>query len=190
MDQTNTYDIDDYIDLAIPPIEQSIEIPEKMESFVERYFECRYAVNVNDKPTQDYCVLIHSNNLFILTLAPSHSIMGKTIEKIDFQVSESTDRMKNKMSGKGKRGAQILQAGSTLFKVQCSNGEEYKILSAVPGKLVEINSKLSENPNLMLTKPNDLGYIAVILPQKQRFEKIKDSLITKDQYMQIINTTD
>ncbi|XP_050534615.1 protein Abitram [Daktulosphaira vitifoliae] len=172
----------------ILPIEKSIEIPKNMPSFIERYFECRYAINVNGKLNQDYRVLIHSNNLFILTIAPSHILMGNVIEKIDFQVSDNTDRSKNKMSGKGKRGAQVVQAGSTLFKVTCSNKEEYKILSPVPGKLVEINAKLSDNPNLMLLNSDCLGFIAVVIPQKQRFEKIKNDLLTQDQYHESISS--
>jgi len=113
--------------------------------------------------------------------------MGKTIDRIDFQVTGSTHRLSNTMTGKGKRGAQIVQAGSTLCKVHCSDGEQHKILSAVPGKLVEMNSKLAETPNIMLTKPDDLGFIAIVLPQKQRFEKIKDGLLTKEQYKKQIS---
>lgn len=168
---------------SVPSIVKSIEIPKHVPpSVVQRYYESRYAINVNDKPNQDYSVLIHSNNLCILSLAPTHVLMGKTIDKIDFQVSGSTHRLTNMMTGKGKRGAQVVQAGSTLCIVHCSNGEEHKILSAVPGKLVEMNSKLAETPNIMLDKPDDLGFIAIILPQKQRFEKIRDGLLTKEQY--------
>ncbi|XP_026808400.1 protein Simiate [Rhopalosiphum maidis] len=188
MEKPNVYDfsIDDD---SVPSIEQSVEISEDVPpTVVQRYFESRYATNVNDKPNQDYSVLIHSNNLCILSLASSHVLMGKTIEKIDFQVSENTHRLSNIMTGKGKRGAQIVQAGSTLCKVYCSDGEEHKILSAIPGKLVEMNSKLAETPNIMLNKPDDLGFIAIVLPQKQRFEKIRDGLLTKEQYI-IKNST-
>lgn len=182
MDHSNGYDFSVNED-SEPSIEQSVEIPKDTPpSVVQRYFESRYAINVNDKPNQDYSVLIHSNNLCILSLAPTHALIGKTIEKIDFQISEHTHRLSNIMTGKGKRGAQIVQAGSTLCKVYCSDGEEYKILSAIPGKLVEMNSKLEKTPNIMLDKPDDLGFIAIVLPQKQRFEKIRSSLLTKEQY--------
>lgn len=186
MEKLNGYDYNDDLVLSI---EKSVEISEHAPpSVVQRYYEARYATNVNNKSNQDYSVLIHSNNLCIMSLAPSHILMGKIIDKIDFQVSESTDRLNNIMTGKGKRGAQIVQAGSTLCKVHCSDGEEYKILSAIPGKLVEMNYKLAENPNIMLTQPDDLGFIAIILPQKQRFEKIRDGLLTKEQY-KIRNST-
>lgn len=183
MDQSNGCDFNKNED-SEPSIEQSVEIPtDTPPSVVQRYFESRYATNVNDKPNQDYSVLIHSNNLCILSLAPTHVLIGKTIEKIDFKISEHTHRLSNMMTGKGKRGAQIVQAGSTLCKVYCSDGEEYKILSAIPGKLVEMNSKLENTPNIMLNKPDDLGFIAIVLPQKQRFEKIRDGLLTKEQYI-------
>lgn len=182
MEKLNEQDFNDDKDSA-PSIEESVEITEHVPpSVIQRYFESRYATNVNDKPNQDYSVLIHSNNLCIMSLAPSHILIGKIIDKIDFKVSESTDRLSNVMSGKGKRGAQIVQAGSTLCKVHCSDGEEHKILSAIPGKLVEINCKLAENPNIMLSQPDDLGFIAIVIPQKQRFEKIRDGLLTKEQY--------
>jgi len=182
MDKPIVYDfgIDDD---SVQSIEQSVTITENVPpTVVQRYFESRYATNVNDKPNQDYSVLIHSNNLFMLSLAPTHVLMGKTIEKIDFQVSENTDRLSNNMTGKGKRGAQIVQAGSSLCKVYCSDGEEHKILSAVPGKLVQLNSKLAETPNIMMEKPDDVGFIAIVMPQKQRFENIRDGLMTKEQY--------
>lgn len=187
MDKSNECKYDN--DNSAPSIVKSIEISEHIpSSVIERYFESRFATNVNDKPNQDYSVLIHSNNLCILSLAPTHALIGKTIEKIDFQVSESTHRLSNMMTGKGKRGAQIVQAGSTLCKVHCSNGEEHKILSAIPGKLVEMNSKLAGTPNIMLTKPDDLGFIAIVLPQKQKFQKIIDGLMTKEQYKVHIST--
>lgn len=188
MDNSNgcEYDNDDSL---VPSIEKSVEISERVpSSVVKRYYESRFATNVNDKPNQDYSVLIHSNNLCILSLAPTHSLVGKTIEKIDFQVSENTDRLSNMMTGKGKRGAQIVQRGSALCKVHCSDGEEHKILSAVPGKLVEINSKLAGTPNIMLTKPDDLGFIAIVLPQKHKFQKIVDGLLTDEQYKVHIST--
>lgn len=167
-------------------IEQTVEIPPHTPpSVVQRYYQFRYAVNVNDKPKQDYRVLVHSNNLCILSLAPTHELIGKTIDKIDFQVSDTVDRMSNTMTGKGKRGAQIVQAGSTLCKVHCSDGEEYKILAAIPGKLVEMNNKLAETPNIMLTDPISLGFIAIILPQKQKFAKIKRGLLINDEYSKL-----
>lgn len=175
--------------VSAPSIRKRVEIPENIPpSVVERYYESRYATKVNNKPNQDYSVLIHSNNLCILSLAPSHVLMGKTIDKIDFQVSDNTHRLSNKMTGKRKKGAQIVQAGSVLCKIYCSDGEEHKILSAIPGKLMEINSKLEETPNIMVTKPDGLGFIAIILPQKQRFEAIRDGLLTKEQYKNINST--
>lgn len=173
----------------MPPIEQTVEVSEDAPpTVVERYFEPRFATNVNDKPGQDYSVLVHSNNLCILSLAPTHSLTGRTIDRIDFRVSDSTDRLSNAMTGKGKRGAQVVQAGSTLCKVYCADGEEHKILSAVPGKLVEINGKLAADPNLMLTRPDDLGFVAIIIPQKHRFDKIKEGLLTKEQYNKAVAT--
>lgn len=169
-------------DDAALPIERTVELSGNVPpSVVERYYERRYAAGVNGKPNQDYSVLIHSNNLCVLSLAPTHELMGETIDRIDFQVTESTHRLSNAMTGKGKRGAQVVQAGSTLCKVFCG-GEEHKIVSAVPGKLVEMNRKLASDPNLMLTRPDDVGFIAIVIPQKHRFEQIKGGLLTEEQY--------
>lgn len=183
MDQLNGYRDDD----SIPSIVKSVEISKDYPlSIEERYFKSRFAVKVNDKDDQDYRVLIHSNNLCILSLAPTHPLLlggsETNIKKIDFQVSESTDRLKNMMTGKGKRGAQIVQKGSTLCKVYDTDGNQFNILSPIPGKLVEINSKLVETPNIMYTHPKDIGFIAIILPQKQKFQNIIDGLMTMDEY--------
>lgn len=174
------------------PIERTVELSGDVvpPSVVERYYERRYATSVNGKPNQDYSVLIHSNDLCVLSLAPTHELMGKTIDRIDFQVTESTHRLSNAMTGKGKRGAQVVQAGSTLCKVYGSGGEEHRIVSAVPGKLVEMNGKLASDPNIMLTRPDDVGFVAIVIPQKHRLERIKEGLLTREQYATKSATSD
>lgn len=172
---------------SIPSIEESYEKPGKYASVTERYYTPRYAVDLAGKE-EDFCVLFHSNKMCVVTLAPSHPILklGKEVVEINFQVSTKVDRSKNKVSGRGKRGAQILNAKSALCFVVCSDGTKYTLYSGVQGKLVEINEKLIENPSLLINKPLSEGYIAIVLPNFQKSKQQKEDLLTPEKYEEFL----
>ncbi|KAB7496408.1 Protein Simiate [Armadillidium nasatum] len=56
---------------------------------------------------KDTCIMIHSNRICVVCIPPNHPITKyrKTVTKVDFCV-DGFDRLANKVSGKGKRGAQ------------------------------------------------------------------------------------
>ena len=63
-----------------------------------------------------------------MTVAPRHPILSNgEVVKVDFQVSKKVNRLDNKVSGKGKRGAQQLLPSSPLCDVTCSTGEKYTL---------------------------------------------------------------
>lgn len=169
--------------MEVLPIEDSFNSSLEYQNFSERYYTPRYCLDVGEKQS-DYCVLFHSNKICVITLAPSHPILvnKKKIVKINFQISTKVDRLSNKVSGKGKHGAQKLQPSSPIFFVECSDGSNYSICSCVPGKLVEINEKLIDNPNLLVECPSDKGYIAVVLPPIAASERYRKELLTVEQY--------
>lgn len=152
-------------------------------TITDRYFTAYYKLNVQS-PADDICILIHSNRICMLTLAPSHTILqgDKYITKINFKVSNKLDRVLNKVSGKSKHGAQPLQMNSNICIITCSNEKTYIIKCCIIGKLVEVNEALIENPKLLLEPPHKGGYIAIILPNIKLLDKIKESLLTQEQY--------
>ncbi|KAK9702807.1 Glycine cleavage H-protein [Popillia japonica] len=151
----------------------------------ERYYEHKYCVALPGI-SQDIHqkVGFHTNRVCLLSLAENHPIRkeDKNISRINFKVSETLDRLQNKVSGKSKRGAQKLHKSSIICYIECSDDTNYPVYSCVEGKLVEINDKLITNPNLLKAKPDSDGYIALLLPVLSMYEDLKSSMLTKEQY--------
>ena len=64
----------------------------------------------------------------MITLAPSHPLLKcEQITDVNYQVSAKVNRLENKVSGKGKKGAQHLQPESIICVVTCSTGAKYTI---------------------------------------------------------------
>lgn len=129
-------------------------------SVTERYFTPKIIAQY------DQCVLKHSNRLCIITLAASHPILSKNlkVKSVHFDTSGNQNRLNNKVSGKFKKGGQKLKENSVLCTVICSDESEHILYSCISGKLVEINERLIENPNLLTEKPWSDGYIGIVLP--------------------------
>ncbi|XP_008216590.1 protein Abitram [Nasonia vitripennis] len=153
----------------------------------ERYLTPYYQLDAQ-KPGDDFCILIHSNRVCMITLAPSHPILqeNKTIESCNYKVSEKLDRTKNKVSGKAKHGAQPLQSNSNLCSLTCTDGSIYAIKCCMIGKLIEVNERLVENPSLLKKEPHFGGYIAIILPNLKHLDSLKEKLLTQQQYEEAI----
>lgn len=168
-------------------IEMLEEIPleQELPSVTERYFTPHYCVDVQ-KPMDDICIQIHSNRICMLTLAPSHPLVQENckIDKISFKVTDKVDRSVNKISGKGKHGAQALQQNSNICIVTCADGTIWQIKCCMNGKLIEVNEGLLIDPSLLKKQPHDGGYIAIILPNLTTHEVMKKKLMSEEDYQQ------
>ncbi|XP_076227754.1 protein Abitram [Nomia melanderi] len=181
-------DDDDHL-FSFPPNDNVADMLDEVHysglfpTITERYFTAYYKLNVQS-PNDDICILMHSNRICMLTLAPSHTVLqgNKEITKVNFKVSEKLDRVLNKVSGKSKHGAQPLQANSNICIISSSNGKTYTIKCCIIGKLVEVNETLLQNPKLLLEPPHKGGYLAIILPNINLLDKMKKSLLTQEQY--------
>lgn len=154
--------------------------PSVVERFFTKYYYCRDDDAVNEMHT----VLFHSNRICLIGLDKQHVAVGKGITSINFDIG-NCDRSKNQVSGKGKRGAMNLQPLSTLAIVTCADGSEYKVISTIFGKLVEVNERLHEN--LKLIGVDGDGYIAVILPKIDKCADIKSQLLSEEDYLAKLN---
>ncbi|XP_015118807.1 protein Abitram [Diachasma alloeum] len=159
----------------------------QLASVTERYFTPYYKVDVQ-KCLDDICIRIHSNRICMLTLAPSHPVLQKDrkIESISFKVTDKLDRAANKVSGKGKHGAQPLQESSNICIISCDNGEKWNIKCCIMGKLIEVNETLVENPQLIKQPPHKGGYLAIVLPNIKIYEEMKKSLLSEEDYQKFI----
>ncbi|OAD61443.1 hypothetical protein WN48_10146 [Eufriesea mexicana] len=152
-------------------------------TITDRYFTAYYKLSVQSL-TDDICILMHSNRICMLTLAPSHTVLqaDKHIIKVDFKVSNKLDRVLNKVSGKSKHGAQPLQMNSNICIITCSDEKTYIIKCCIIGKLIEVNETLIQNPKLLLEPPHKGGYLAIVLPNIKLLDKMKESMLTQEQY--------
>ncbi|XP_012140636.2 protein Abitram [Megachile rotundata] len=174
---------------SFPPDDDITDMVEEVEydgffpTITDRYFTAYYKLNVQG-PADDICILMHTNRICMLTLAPSHAVFRSDIEitKVDFKVSGKLDRVLNKVSGKSKHGAQPLQTNSNICIITCSNGKTYAIKCCIIGKLVEVNEALLNNPKLLLEPPHKGGYLAIVLPNIKLLDKMKGFLLTQEQY--------
>lgn len=192
-DSNDNSEMIDDDEFQFPPDNDASDMLDEVEyngylpTVTDRYFTPYYKINVQS-PGDDICIRIHSNRICMLSLAPSHVIMqgDKDITKVNFKVSDKLDRSQNKVSGKGKHGAQPLQTNSNICSISCSDGQTYMIKCCMIGKLVEVNELLLENPRLIKNLPHKGGYLAIILPNLKFLENLKQSLLTHEQYIELI----
>ncbi|XP_064091271.1 protein Abitram-like [Macrobrachium nipponense] len=139
----------------------------------------------NDNHT---CVLIHSNKLCLITLSHHHPVLSekKDIVKVNFDVGKF-NRLENQVSGKGKRGAQMIGPRSPVCKVICADGMSYTILAGVNGKLIEVNERLDTNPRLLSESPKEDGYLAIVLPPLRNGNVLLNRLLSKEKYEALMN---
>lgn len=173
---------------TVEPIGFDVPILDIHPSFTERYFQAKYLVNTDKEVDEDHCVLVHSNRICIVTLAPSHPVVAskKTISTINFQIGDKTNRLNNVVQGKRKHGAQGLKPEAVLCEIECEDGCKYSVQSCVHGKLIEINENLVKNPQLLVEKPKSDGYIAIILPHLSKNDKFQSKLILEEDYLKAV----
>nr|QZL12163.1 simiate [Hydrometra stagnorum] len=170
-------------DLIYTPMEESFDWNEGNKDLVERYYVRKYCVGVTDSG-DDYCVLIHSNRVCLICLAPSHRLIveKKRIVKLDWEVGKGVNRLANTVSGKWKHGAQRLKPSSPLAIAVCEDGTRLQLNSAITGKLIEINASLLDQPSLLLDDPIGAGYLAIVLPEIKTCDIYRNSLLSQEEY--------
>ena len=73
-------------------------------------------------------IILFPGRICVITLAPSHPLLKcEQITDVNYQVSAKVNRLENKVSGKGKKGAQHLQPDSIICEVTCSTGAKYTL---------------------------------------------------------------
>jgi hypothetical protein len=106
--------------VVIPPIEESIDLGEPLRSVSERYYTPFYRVDEDRTRRHDLCLLVHSNRIALISLAPSHPILeqGLAVKRVDCTINKKLDRKDNKAVGKSKKGGQSLFKDSVLCHLE------------------------------------------------------------------------
>ena len=145
-------------------------------SYVARVFwQLYYPTDKND-PTNcknDRYIFLHPNDIAMVGLAETHPIFKSN--RIQVKYSNHSLNDKNivadiKTSGKSKNGGIKCKPGDkfcTIIDLN-DNNKEYEITSPLTGLLVEINSRLLKNPELLLTHPHSLGYLGIYQNAKRK----------------------
>lgn len=149
--------------------------PSIVESNFARYFAPDFI-----KPGHDQYIYRHANGLCVIGLAPAHVALQAGVSSVDFNVGKS-DRSEFKVTGKRKKNAQNFESNTALCKVSCGD-DSYVVRCCVKGSLLEVNSRLIKNPELLNKSADRDGYIAIIMPRPADWLKIKDSLVGIDEY--------
>ncbi|CAM8938351.1 unnamed protein product [Rhodiola kirilowii] len=163
------------------------DLPVEPPSSVEFNFARYYAPDFI-KEGHDQYVYRHANGLCVIGLAPTHVAFkdeGGVIE-VDFNVGKS-DRSSMKVTGKRKLNAQHFESNTALCKVN-TKAASYIVRCCVKGSLLEVNNRLSNQPELLNASAERDGYIAIIMPKPADWLKIKSSLITHDDYIKLRKT--
>lgn len=171
-------DAEDYI--------AGVKVPSIVEDYVpihpspvDRYFTKYYKPKSVDNQEEDHLVLFHTNKICLIGLVPNHIALKKGITSINYDIG-NMDRSQNQVKGKGKKGGMNLQPNSALAIITCADGSTYKVESCITAKLLEMNERVVQKPELLGTEGE--GYIAVVLPKLQQCESIKSKLLTQEQY--------
>lgn len=160
----------------VPPITDFITDiqPSVVDRFFKRYFYCR-----DNSSDEWHSIFVHSNRICLIGLDLNHVAIKKGIKSINFNIG-NCDRSKNQVSGKSKRGGMNLQPSSTLAIITCNDGSEYKVISTITGKLIEVNENLIKKPELIGVEGT--GYIAVVLPKIDKCSDNLANLLSEDQF--------
>ncbi|XP_036322919.1 protein Abitram [Rhagoletis pomonella] len=164
--------------IKVPPITD--DWVENYPSVVDRFFTRYYYIKDGAEPAP-YQVLFHSNRVCLICLAPEHPALKAGIKSLTFDIG-NTDRSKNTVKGKGKKGGMVLQHDSTLAILTTEQDKTYKIPSCVQSKLVEVNTKWVGEPKGLETAAEGEGYVAIVLPKPEDCENIKRILLTQERY--------
>jgi hypothetical protein len=159
-------------------------------SYTDRYFKRYYKLDVKYKGN-DHLILMHSNRVAVCTIAPSHPILDKSkykVERIEF-----IQNVNEEMSGKHKHNAKNVNVDQPICKVYCKNlikennelDEVYFLIcSCLNAKLIEINERLLEQPDLLQEKPFTEGYISILMPKLDNITQQINELIDQSTYLE------
>ncbi|OQV17676.1 putative Protein Simiate [Hypsibius exemplaris] len=165
----------------------SSSIPWSLPKYIDVNYSRLFQIDQRKDSSEDCCLFIHTNRLCVLALAPSHPIyrLHQTPVSVTFQISDGTDRSLSHAQGARKKGAQFLTEGACVCHVDCSDGTRYDIVSGIKGKLLEVNTRLMEAPQLLSEKPFSDGYLAIIMPNELEMSIIRNTLHDEAAYQEL-----
>ncbi|XP_055329630.1 protein Abitram-like [Paramacrobiotus metropolitanus] len=158
-----------------------------MPKYILNNYTRLYQMDQRPDCSEDLCVLVHTNKLCVIVLAPSHPVVAlkKECLSVSFTDCDGSDRTQSHGQGARKKGAQFIEHGSVICRVECADRSSYVVSSGIRGKLLEVNTNLSARPSLLSSKPFSTGYLAIIMPNAMEMDIIRASLHDEDMFRQL-----
>ncbi|XP_063686908.1 protein Abitram-like [Bolinopsis microptera] len=164
-------------------LEDLEDIDVEQETVLDRYYSKKYYVDAGKVEGNDQIVAQHHNGLCVVMIPPTHPICSKTVQSVDYKISDTCDRSDIVLSGKKKRGASFMNPQSKMCTVVCTDGSSYVLLCGVRGKLLEVNEALKTSPQLLSERCDSDGYIAIIQPKKEEEKNALRELLSEEDFV-------
>jgi hypothetical protein len=160
-------------------------------SYLERYFTKYYSLDVRHA-FNDHLVLLHSNKVAVCALAASHPVLNQSkyrVTRVEF-----IQGVNEEMRGKHKHFANNVNVNQPICKIFCelveaAEGEEktvtFTVYSCLNAKLIETNERLLSSPQLVQTKPDTEGYIAILIPKLDNLKEQTGFFKSHAEFMKI-----
>ena len=155
-------------------------------NIVDRYFTKYYFDKNTDK---EQYAFIHTNGIVMCGLGKNNSIVTSNLK-----IKEIRDLNKlSKVSGKRKHGAHVVNDNEyvvqfTMEPASSDNNQDntmsdevkqekkYNFSPKVRGKLIEINSKLFDNFNVIKDNPEKYGFVCFLMLDHNNLQNLKEKL--------------
>jgi hypothetical protein len=131
--------------------------------FRDPQFTCTILRNVGDSGLHLW-VAQHSNFTCVLGICPDSPIFSKniTVVSVDFNAGKRVDRAALQVRGKGKKGSLHCSHETLLCVLTLSDGSDVPVLCGIRAKLLQVNGRLKDTPDLLRTDGFDTGYLSVM----------------------------
>ena len=124
---------------------------------LERHF--KHKLTDSDDNSSMLSAMVLNNDICVLVLESG----AKNVLSIKFIVEADG----NLISGKKKKGAKKIKAGSPILTVTFIDGTSKEYYTPIGGQLLETNTNLITQPNLLSDQPCGTGFIAVLYPDTE-----------------------
>ena len=124
---------------------------------LERHFK-HMICSADNEPRMLTAMVMH-NDICVLVIKSKI----EAVSEVKFLIDVDADSI----SGKKKKGAKKVKAGSSVLFLTFSDGSVAEYITPVGGQLLETNLNLLSQPNLLQDQPCGTGYIAVIYPDTE-----------------------
>ena len=145
----------------LPNVSQGIQaapcVGKEKNGSLERHFKHKLTDCDDCSPMLSAMVL--NNDICVLVLESG----ARDVRSIEFIVKADG----NLISGKKKKGAKKLKAGSPIVLLNFIDGTSREYYTPIGGQLLETNMSLTTQPNLLNDQPCGTGFIAVIYPDTE-----------------------